>query len=464
MFDLLSSLELYEYEEDFWMNNALLLPFEFQYHCSETPRDLLESERAWENDKFVIQRYSVEAVSWWPRLRVYWLKLFGGGKVPFYIARECYLPVNYPTSIPFLKACVNVSETLKMPELFDNEVISGAVDCAWITYGQSSHVLLMGIYILLLAAVTTTNYTLHDWIISGDSSLAYTTWSLLALLFFINSLLVCIELSQLMGSYLDERIIEYFTDMQNYLDWASYGLLYSALGIRTYEQRETYTSSSIMAVTTILLWLKFLYFLRPFKSTGPLVRMIFFIFSSIKELIGILVFVIFGFSQSMYLLAYADSSLDFSDPMTGIINSFLYMMGASQLSQMQQASNPQLAQFLLCIFIFIATILMLNLLIALMNNSYGTIQTHQEAEWNRERAKIIVEQFRPWRLSLKPNVYFLARAVDRDDVKRIKGNSGSARLTRIEKKLAEDNELLKGELAEVKSLLGKIMLSIKINE
>ena len=31
-----------------------------------------------------------------------------------------------------------------------------------------------------------------------------------------------------------------------------------------------------------------------------------------------------------------------------------------------------------------------------MNNSYTTIQTLQTAEWNRERAIIISEQFRPW--------------------------------------------------------------------
>ena len=53
------------------------------------------------------------------------------------------------------------------------------------------------------------------------------------------------------------------------------------------------------------------------------------------------------------------------------------------------------------VFIFLSTILLLNLLIALMNHSYTTIQTLQTAEWNRERAIIIAEQLRPWGSELK---------------------------------------------------------------
>jgi hypothetical protein len=59
-------------------------------------------------------------------------------------------------------------------------------------------------------------------------------------------------------------------------------------------------------------------------------------------------------------------------------------------------SNPDLANFLLCVFLFASTILVLNLLIALMNRCFRTIEAMQAAEWNRERARIITEQWRPW--------------------------------------------------------------------
>jgi hypothetical protein len=102
--------------------------------------------------------------------------------------------------------------------------------------------------------------------------------------------------------------------------------------------------------------------------------MLYYILYSIKALLFILAILIFAFSQAMYLLSNPTPDSDFSNRQESIIRSFLYMMGGSDLNQMKETINTDLAQFLLCIFIFMTTILMLNLLIALMNSSYSTIE------------------------------------------------------------------------------------------
>ena len=52
---------------------------------------------------------------------------------------------------------------------------------------------------------------------------------------------------------------------------------------------------------------------------------------------AILILIIFGFSQALFLLSYSDPSLDFGLPTRGIINAFLYMMGQSNLQQVRYA-------------------------------------------------------------------------------------------------------------------------------
>jgi hypothetical protein len=109
-------------------------------------------------------------------------------------------------------------------------------------------------------------------------------------------------------------------------------------------------------------------------------------------------------------------------------------MGQSQLDQVVSTLNPQLAQFILCMFIFVSSILILNLLIALMNNSYSKIQNKQNAEWNRERAKIMIDQWRS-PLVLPRYSYCLVRQDDRRDRINAKKQDVFARLTRIESSL-----------------------------
>jgi Ion transport protein len=65
----------------------------------------------------------------------------------------------------------------------------------------------------------------------------------------------------------------------------------------------------------------------------------------------------------------------------------------SNFEDARNMSDPDLGVALLCLFLLIGPILLLNLLIALMNSTYSTIQENADAEWRRERAEILLEQF-----------------------------------------------------------------------
>lgn len=134
---------------------------------------------------------------------------------------------------------------------------------------------------------------------------------------------------------------------------------------------------------------------------------------------------------------------------------YLYMMGqgSQSLNMVRESDTPDLAQLILCLFIFVTTILILNLLIALMNNSYSKIQDKARAEWNRERADIMVEQPRASDIKRPKHSYYLVRLDDRDNFERVQREGLEARLARIEHSVKTELMDKQAELIDaVKSL------------
>ena len=68
------------------------------------------------------------------------------------------------------------------------------------------------------------------------------------------------------------------------------------------------------------------------------------------------------------------------------------MLSQNLSTNFKETSNPELAEFLLCIFSLFMSILMLNLLIALMGESFSKIADKKLPQWRREQASIIADQ------------------------------------------------------------------------
>jgi hypothetical protein len=117
-----------------------------------------------------------------------------------------------------------------------------------------------------------------------------------------------------------------------------------------------------------------------------------------RYLIFILCIVIFGFSQAFYLLSFDvlpdamnNSSNDFDNPAKSVLFSFAYMMGNANFNNMGNTINYDLGQFLLAVFITMTTIILLNVLIAIMSDTYRTVQTNLKAEWLLERCRFMID-------------------------------------------------------------------------
>jgi hypothetical protein len=156
--------------------------------------------------------------------------------------------------------------------------------------------------------------------------------------------------------------------------------------------RASFESRSFLALASVLIWFKLLYFLRPFYVSGPLVTMILTIAYDIRVFLVTLFIVLAGFTQAFWILSNNDKSLEFGSLKYAFLNTFQYMLNSNIDVYMPGTSSQSLAQFLLVIFMLIMIILMLNLLIALMNDTFAKVRSRSEAIWRMEQAKTMIEQ------------------------------------------------------------------------
>jgi len=118
----------------------------------------------------------------------------------------------------------------------------------------------------------------------------------------------------------------------------------------------------------------------------------------IRFFIVILGLVLAGFSLAFWLISYPgggqvgdnDDSM-FDNVNKSLLNTFYLMLGMFN-PDMSSTVSQELGYVLVILFSLFIIILMLNLLIALMNDSYGKIQKNYIAQWRYEQTRVILDE------------------------------------------------------------------------
>jgi hypothetical protein len=142
-----------------------------------------------------------------------------------------------------------------------------------------------------------------------------------------------------------------------------------------------------LAIALFLKWIGLLYFLQAFSSTGPLVRMVFQIIVDMRHFMLILVVAVLASASSFYALLHharpLDSDNDNSNgndnPFQGVGQTLFFMfkmllLGDFNTDLFLLGDYVALLQVLFVSSMMLTLIIMLNLLIALMSDSYERIQ------------------------------------------------------------------------------------------
>ena len=277
---------------------------------------------------------------------------------------------------------------------FSSRLVRHAVEFKWEQFGRRyvlQRMLLYALFLLLFCVLTLTPL-LHEGYNDSATGVIHT---LLEVIFLAAAVYYMqYEVRQCAG----EGPATYFSSVWNFLDLFGYSMAVATCIARLAGQADSVSSRSGDAVTAILLWFKTLAFARGFKATGPFVGTLLQTFRPIGFFLVCLLVVILGFSHALHLLSYP---LDRGGALTGshlvyanwesIYNVYFAMLGQVEIDDLRQALSPGLALTLMCVFSLVATIIMLNVLIALLNDIYQRVSRNAEAEWYMERCRLVME-------------------------------------------------------------------------
>ena len=164
----------------------------------------------------------------------------------------------------------------------------------------------------------------------------------------------------------------HFKNPWNILDLLVFVLTFSGTAHRIRYMSDSKTSTSLLAVAIVAIWIRSLYFLQAFKKTGPLISMILHVTWTILPFLGILLMVLTGFAAAFFILSQYDQTLPFGTINGAFLASFDYMMGNFD-SDFNGTSNPVLATILFVLYIIFCMVIMFNLLIAIMSNAFTEV-------------------------------------------------------------------------------------------
>jgi hypothetical protein len=133
----------------------------------------------------------------------------------------------------------------------------------------------------------------------------------------------------------------------------------------------------------------------------PMLLMLYFIVSMIIQIgkdiryfLLVQLLMICGFAQAFWILSYEHSFI-FSTPSDSFLRTFIYMLGQgfdADLVKFEDSAVPIVNTVLFCAFLLFLYILMLNLLISLMSDSYNKVRMKGLGTWRMEQTSIILAQ------------------------------------------------------------------------
>ncbi|XP_077283026.1 transient receptor potential cation channel subfamily V iav isoform X2 [Arctopsyche grandis] len=154
------------------------------------------------------------------------------------------------------------------------------------------------------------------------------------------------------------------------------------------------SEEAILVVAVPGSWFLLMFFAGAVRLTGPFVTMIYSMITGDMLTFGIIyTIVLFGFSQSFFFLYRGfpgvKNSLYSSYPSTWMAL-FQITLGDYTYTELSFTTYPNLTKTVFALFMVFVPILLLNMLIAMMGNTYAHVIEQSEKEWMKQWAKIVV--------------------------------------------------------------------------
>uniref|UniRef100_A0AAR5PGZ3 Ion transport domain-containing protein n=1 Tax=Dendroctonus ponderosae TaxID=77166 RepID=A0AAR5PGZ3_DENPD len=141
-------------------------------------------------------------------------------------------------------------------------------------------------------------------------------------------------------------------------------------------------------------WFLLMFFAGAVRLTGPFVTMIYSMITGDMLTFGIIYTIfLFGFSQSLFFLYKGNPSVNgtlYHSYSSTWMALFQVTMGNYDYSELALTTYPGVAKSVFGLFMVFVPILLFNMLIAMMGNTYAHVTEQSEKEWVKQWAKIVI--------------------------------------------------------------------------
>ncbi|XP_066592095.1 transient receptor potential cation channel subfamily V member 5-like isoform X2 [Prorops nasuta] len=157
---------------------------------------------------------------------------------------------------------------------------------------------------------------------------------------------------------------------------------------------DRHAEDAILVVAVPGSWFLLMFFAGAIRLTGPFVTMVYSMITGDMLTFGMIyTVVLFGFSQSFYFLYKGFPGVKstlYSSYHSTWMALLQITLGDYSYSDLSYTTYPNLSKTVFAIFMVLVPILLLNMLIAMMGNTYAHVIEQSEKEWVKQWAKIVV--------------------------------------------------------------------------
>ena len=267
----------------------------------------------------------------------------------------------------------------------------------WITFAKQFFIrqFFMSFLYLLFFTISSTLYTynsIHTTNYTNNTVISsFTTYRISYMVFdcgllILNTLFLINEIYELTKLSKKKILQTYLLDKWNILDNIQIILVYTVIGLKFTENEY---DKIIISILYPIFFIKFLKLLRGFRKIGPYIRALFKMMYNIYQFMGIFSIFIIGFSQSFFTLMY--NIPQFINPLQSMLSTLdMTLSNIEMLELINNSHYPVIMSYIYRTYLIISTIILLNMLIAILETSYTKIIENSTKEWQVERSKLIL--------------------------------------------------------------------------
>lgn len=313
-----------------------------------------------------------------------------------------FVPLVHCSDHDVLSAYVTACDNLMRNNIFKAPIVVVALRFAWKAYGRRFHLLLLYrfIWFVIIFGICCLSFGATGKGLPLDSKQRH-NYQFMTLGYAPQFFLFLVNLSYVKDEikliYINTTgpgfgLLKHITsNIWNFINVFLYGCIFMGTSLRILMMRESDPSRICMACASILMAAKMLYFFRAFESTGRLISYLVKIIKGIYYFLIVLGLVLVGFAFAFWIIANGEAPLSpFSSLDGSLVTTFAYMMGQFDSSDFDGISVNQFANYIYVLYMIVSTIILLNLLIAIMGDIYASVEKNALAQFRWEQCNVII--------------------------------------------------------------------------